>query len=110
METELKDGKNFSVSDKLKILKAITYSRKLIKSRYCFMTSYIIFWLRNDIPWNYCLPLCKKLLTTYHNPLFYMSKGLKIKNPNHQTDWWDAEDFETHSKSLDILRQAVIND
>lgn len=49
-----------------------------------------------------------KKLKIYHNPLYYNSKGLKLK---HEIGyWWDRKDRESRLKALSILEQAIIND
>lgn len=129
-KAELKAGKHFSIEEKEAILSAIKYAKdyynkmgpickratcpllcdglydylvkKYLKETYA-NRNYIIFNIR-----ALNAQLFNKLKLLYHNPDFYISKGLDTNK--NRTFWWSMYDKTSRCEALNILEQAIIND
>lgn len=138
MDTELKTGEHFSIDEKEVMLYAITKAKDFYSKygltdaatrASCPLLNEGIqaYLLKRYVPkeasalreyiYNYKNKqnlrilgeqLFTKLKLHYHNPEFYISKGL-----NAWTDklfWWPLHDSDSRIKAMDILEQAIIND
>lgn len=131
MDTELKTGKYFSIDEKEIMLYAITKVKDFYRKngltdtairascpllqhsiRVCLLRKFERTRKYNRASLDELRILCEqlfhKLKRHYHNPEFYISKGL-----NAWTDklfWWPLHDSDSRIKAMDILEQAIIND
>lgn len=128
-KAELKTGKHFSIEEKEAILSAIERAKKyyyehnsifakLGSSRAtCPLLSegiqaYLVrkYFDKNRIDRIRALgdQLFTKLKIHYHNPEFYISKGLETERDC--LFWWHLHDTASRREALNILEQAIIND
>lgn len=125
-KAELKTGKHFSIEEKEAILSSIERARrhyyehnyKLGSSRATCpllregIQAYLVrkYFDKYRIYHSRALgyQLFTKLKIHYHNPEFYISKGLETERDC--PFWWPLRDTASRREALNILEQAIIND
>lgn len=106
----LKRGKNFSVKQKICILKAVDCTIKELEEREKYKLR-VMYGMCSSLKWDldketYCL-----LCNLYHNPDYYRKMGIEIDdNTNIHGYWWDVSDVNHRLEASRVLKYAVIND
>ena len=128
-KAELKTGKHFSLEEKEVILSSIERAKRLYHWRNSIFANLVIcrstcpllregiqaylvrkYFDKNRIDHIRALgdQLFTKLKIHYHNPEFYISKGLETERDC--LFWWPLHDTASRREALNILEQAIIND